>query len=179
MTPSVDICVRGGGGGGGFLGPRRLCAGHGPNQCHPSSVVPLPCLGPGLGKGGGSSAGGPSSSAGPIHTPLAPKPFQGAVVVLSPANTEGMFARHARHPSQCSGHPSQRFTPKHHSLLQPRLPNPCRLQGPHVGGMATSPLGPRSSRGRAQDYQCPPPPPPPPACPPPPQSHTPAPASCN
>ena len=52
---------------------------------------------------------------------------------------ESTFARHARHPNECSGHPSQRFTPKRHSLLQPRLPNPCRLGGPRGGGMATSP----------------------------------------
>ena len=44
---------------------------------------------------------------------------------------EGTFAR--RRPNQCSGHPSQCFTPKHHSLLQPRLPNPRRLGGPLVG----------------------------------------------
>ena len=49
----------------------------------------------------------------------------------------------ARHPNQCSGHLSQCITPEHHSLLQPRLSNPCCLGGPRVGGMASShcPLG--------------------------------------
>ena len=53
--------------------------------------------------------------------------------------------RRARHPNPWSGHPSQCLTPKHHSLLQPRLPDPCRLGGPRVGGMATSPLPSRGS----------------------------------
>ena len=59
-------------------------------------------------------------------------------------------ARRARHPNQCSGHLSQCFTPKHTSLLQPRLPHPCGLGGPRVGGMATSPLPSRGSPTRGQ-----------------------------
>ena len=38
-----------------------------------------------------------------------------------------------QHPDPCSSHLSQRFAPKHHSLLQPRLPNPSRLGCPGVG----------------------------------------------
>ena len=41
-------------------------------------------------------------------------------------NSEGTFARRARHPNQCSGHLSQCSTavvaPKQHSLLKPRNP---------------------------------------------------------
>ena len=37
-------------------------------------------------------------------------------------------------------HPSQCLTPKHPSLLKPRLPHPRRLGGPRVGALATSPL---------------------------------------
>ena len=44
------------------------------------------------------------------------------------------------HANQYSGHLSQCFTLKHHSVLRPRLPDPCRLGGPRVGGVATSPL---------------------------------------
>ena len=51
---------------------------------------------------------------------------------------ERVHTRCARHPNQCSGHLSQCFTPKHHSLLQPRLSDPCCLGGPCVGGVATS-----------------------------------------
>jgi len=51
---------------------------------------------------------------------------------------------------QFSCHLSQCFTPKHHSLLEPRLPNPCRLRGPRVGGMAKSPLRSRASPTRGQ-----------------------------
>ena len=59
-------------------------------------------------------------------------------------------AQSTRHPNQSSGHPSQCSTPKHHSLLQPRLPDPCHLRGPRVGGMATSPLPSRGSPTRGQ-----------------------------
>ena len=69
---------------------------------------------------------------------------------MSSPNIEGTFARRARHPNQCSGHPPQCFTPKRHSLLRPRLLNPCRLGGPRVGGMAASPLPSRGSPTRGQ-----------------------------
>ena len=48
------------------------------------------------------------------HHGARPKQQEGAL--------EGTFARRARHPNQCSGPLSP---PKHHSLLRPRLPNPC------------------------------------------------------
>ena len=35
---------------------------------------------------------------------------------------EGTFAPRAQYPNECSGHLSQCFTPKHHSLLWPRNP---------------------------------------------------------
>ena len=62
---------------------------------------------------------------------------------------EGMFARRTRHKpglqiNAPAIHPNT-LPPKHHSLLQPRLPNICRLRGPGVGGMATSPLPSRGS----------------------------------
>ena len=37
-----------------------------------------------------------------------------------------------RHPHQCPGRPSQRFTPKHHPLLQPRPPQRPAVSGAHV-----------------------------------------------
>ena len=57
---------------------------------------------------------------------------------------------HPAHPNQCSRHLSHCFTAEHPSLLQPRLPNPCRLRGPRVGGMATSPLPSQGSPTRGQ-----------------------------
>ena len=44
----------------------------------------------------------------------------------------GTFARRARHPNECSGHLSQCFTPKHHSLLQPRNPAHCMTVGDQI-----------------------------------------------
>ena len=49
----------------------------------------------------------------------------------------GAHPAHARHPNPYSGHPSRCFPPKHHPLLQPRLPNPCRLGGPRQRGQKT------------------------------------------
>ena len=54
------------------------------------------------------------------------------------------------HPDPCAGHLSHRLTPKHHSLLQPRLHSPCRLGGPRVGGLATSLLPSRGSPTQGQ-----------------------------
>ena len=56
----------------------------------------------------------------------------------------------AQHSNQCSAHLSQCLTPKHHSLLQPRLPHPCRARGPRVGRMATSPLPSQGSPTQGQ-----------------------------
>ena len=68
------------------------------------------------------------------------------------ARIPGAHPARARHLSQCSSHLPQCFTPKHHSLLQPRLPNPCRLGSPRVGGMAASPRPSRGSPTRGQKW---------------------------
>ena len=48
----------------------------------------------------------------------------------------------ARHPNRCSSHRSQCLAPKHHSLLQPRHPNPTArhvaMHRPESGGFAAS-----------------------------------------
>ena len=77
--------------------------------------------------------------------------FAIASTIPTSCRTEGTVActRRARHPNQCSIHPNA-LPPKHHSLLQPRLPNPCRLGGPRVGGMAPLPLPSRGSPTRGQ-----------------------------
>ena len=46
----------------------------------------------------------------------------GGGVTSTHGQSEGTFARRTRHPNECSGHLSQCFTPKHHSLLQPGNP---------------------------------------------------------
>ena len=69
---------------------------------------------------------------------------------LTPTLTTGAYIRPARPASKRSGHLSQCVTPKHHALLQPKLPDPCGLGGPRVGGMATLPLPSRGSPTRGQ-----------------------------
>ena len=87
-------------------------------------------------------------------------PLQSLIRVI-----EGTFARRAPHPNPCSGRPSQRCTPKHHSLLQPRLPNPCRLGGPrgrngYISHSTPSPSGPLAhAGGGGSELNSPPPPP--------------------
>ena len=79
----------------------------------------------------------PTSSGSPLQVT---KQLRMSCRVPMRVRLPGAHLAHAQHPNQCSGHPSQCFTPKHHSLLQPRRPDRCGLRGPRVGGKATSPL---------------------------------------
>ena len=106
----------------------------------------LPILGQRRGSGSTSASGSPHSQTGTAQW-LASHVRAGAIgyvrcvaIALVALAIGGTFAWRARHPNQCFSHLSQCFTPKHHSLLQPRLPYPCCLGGLRVGGMATSPL---------------------------------------
>ena len=110
---------------------------------------------------GSPTAGAGTPGPGPrcVHcrrTSAAPVPPLSLTLQLqyppgTPPHGGRTFARRARQSNQCSGHRPQRpHPPKHHPLLQPGLPNPCRLGGPRVGGMATSPLPSWGSPTRGQ-----------------------------